>query len=222
MGRLSVQPRDALSEGCQAVPPGCTSRPPDDGGPTRPVSGSRVQPVTVRRGDRASRRRDRSPPARARRPGDRRSERRQPDDREDVLDGQVRARVPANAVHRLQRPAVHGERRRREQEGVWHRPRHQSLGRHDRHRSDLGCRLQRRGVCTDHDELPLAGARTRRQDHRSRSAHHACRPHVRSLPAGPARARCGALCRRAAPHDRARLARSSVHRHFHGRLRSSR
>ena len=143
-----------------------------------------------------------------------RSERRQPDDREDIPDGQVRARMPADAVHRLQRPAVHGERRRGEQEGLWHRPRHQSLGRHDRHRSHLGCRLERRRVRADHDELPLAGARTRRQDHHAGSANHAARPHVRSLPAGQARTRCGALCRRAAPHDQARLARPRLHRHF--------
>ena len=39
--------------------------------------------------------------------------------------------------HRLQRPAVHGERRRRQQEGVRHRPRRQPLDRHPRRRGDL-------------------------------------------------------------------------------------
>ena len=51
-----------------------------------------------------------------------RARRREPDHREDVPDGKVRPRVPEDAIHRLQRPAVHGERRRRQQEGVRHRP----------------------------------------------------------------------------------------------------
>ena len=37
---------------------------------------------------------------------------RQPDHREDLPDGQVRPHVPAHREHRLQRPALHGERRR--------------------------------------------------------------------------------------------------------------
>ena len=46
----------------------------------------------------------------------------------------------------------------------------------------------------------------------SRSAHHADRAHLRPVPAGEAGPRRRALRRRPAPHDRARLARSRVHR----------
>ena len=73
----------------------------------------RLSPDGVRRGDPSARRgqieriqRD----ARARRL--RRALRREPDHREDLPDGQVRPHVPAHVEHRLQRPAVHGERRR--------------------------------------------------------------------------------------------------------------
>src|SRR5262249_36098282 len=45
----------------------------------------------------------------------------EPDDREDVPPGQVCPRLPEDGQPRLQRPALHGQRRR-EQEGVWHRP----------------------------------------------------------------------------------------------------
>ena len=44
---------------------------------------------------------------------DRRARRREPDDGEDLPARQVRARLPEDAVHRLQRPALHGQRRRR-------------------------------------------------------------------------------------------------------------
>ena len=142
----------------------------------------------------------------------RRARRREPDDREDLSARQVRARLPEDAVHRLQRPALHGQRRRGQQEGVRHRSHHQSLVRHGRHRRDLGRRLERRRVLADHDQLHLAGARAGREDHRPGSAHHAGRAHLRSVPAGQARPRRGALRRRAADHDRARLARSRVHR----------
>ena len=46
--------------------------------------------------------------------------------------------------------------------------------------------------------------------------------HLRPVPAGEAGTRRGAVCRRAADHDRARLARSRVHRRAHRRLRAGR
>ncbi len=99
--------------------------------------------------------------------------RRQPDDREDLSARQVRPRLSEDAVHRLQRPAVHGQRRRGQQEGVRHRPHDQSLVRHGRHRGDLGRRIECRRVLADHHQLHLAGARNGREDHRPGSAHHA-------------------------------------------------
>ena len=108
----------------------------------------------------------------------RRARRRQPDDGEDLPARQVRARLPEDALHRLQRPAVHGQRRRRQQEGVRRRSHHQPLGRHGGHRGHLGRRLQCRGMLADHHQLHLAGARTGREDHRAGSAHHAGGAHV--------------------------------------------
>ena len=61
-----------------------------------------------------------------------------------------------------------------------------------------------------------------REGHRRRSAHHADRADVRPVPAGQAGARHGALQRHPAPDDRARLARSRVHREPHGRVRCRR
>ena len=98
----------------------------------RHVLAVRVQPDAVRGGDQPRRRRDRPHSAGPRRRRHRRPRRRQPDDREDLPARQVRARLPQDAVHRLQRPAVHGQRRRREQEGVRHRPHDQPVVRHGR------------------------------------------------------------------------------------------
>ena len=153
---------------------------------------------------------------------DRRARRREPHHREDLPARQVRAGVPEDAVHRLQRPALHGQRRRGQQEGVRHRPHHQPVVGHGRHRRDLGRRLQRRRVLADHHELHLAGARDGRQGHRAGSADHAARADLRSLPAGPAGARRRAVRRRARPDDRARLDRSRVHRRAHRRVRRRR
>ena len=222
VGGLPVQSRHAVSEGREALPAGLASRSADDGAAARHVIGVGIQSDAVRRGHRARRRRDRPHPAGARRRRHRRARRRQPDDREDLSARQVRARVPEDAVHRLQRPAVHGQRRRREQEGVRHRPHDEPVVRHGRHRRDLGRRIERRRVFADHDELHLAGARAGREDHRPGSAHHAGGAHLRSVPAGQARTRRGAVRRRAADHDRARLARSRVHRRAHRRLRAGR
>ena len=72
------------------------------------------------------------------------------------------------------------------------------VGRHGRHRGDLGGRLERRRVLADHDQLHLAGARAGREDHRPGSAHHADRPHLRPVSAGQAGPRCRAVRRRAA------------------------
>ncbi len=147
---------------------------------------------------------------------------RQPDHREDVPDGQVCPHVSAHREHRLQRPAVHGERRCRQQEGVRHRSRGQPLERHPWRGRDPGQRRQHRRVRADHHELCLAGPRAGGQGHRRGSAHHADRADLRSVPAGQAGTRHGALQRHPAPDDRARLARSCVHREPHGRVRCRR
>ena len=89
-----------------------------------------------------------------------------------------------------------------------------------RDRRDLGRGLERRRVLADHDQLHLAGARARREGHRPGSADHAARADLRLVPAGQARTRRGAVCRRAQPDDRTRLDRSRVHRRAHRRLRS--
>ena len=101
--------------------------------------------------------------------------RREPHDREDVPARQVRPGVSEDAVHRLQRPPVHGQRRRGQQEGVRHRSHDQPVVRHGRHRGDLGRRFERRRVLADHDQLHLAGARAGRARHRAGSADHAGR-----------------------------------------------
>ena len=130
------------------------------------------------RSGRAGRRSSRSatrPPSRASRPRSsaskpsmdprhRPAQRRQPDDREGLPDGQVRARLPEDAVHRLQRPPVHGQRRRR----ATRRPSASIVpanpwsdileggGRLDQRR-------EHRRVRAHHHRLRLAGARERRQ-----------------------------------------------------------
>ncbi len=79
----------------------------------------------------------------------RRPQRRQPDDGKGVPDGQVRPDVPEDLQHRLQRPAVHGQRRGGEQEGVRRRPGRQPLGRHSKAEVDLDQRRQHRRVLPD-------------------------------------------------------------------------
>ena len=98
----------------------------------RYVLGVGIQPAAVCGGHQPRGRRDRPHSAGPRRRRHRCPRRRQPDDREDLSARQVRARLPQDAVHRLQRPAVHGQRRRREQEGVRHRPHDQPVVRHGR------------------------------------------------------------------------------------------
>ncbi len=213
VGGVPVQPRHALPEGREALPAGLASRSTADGAAARSVgraSGFSPMPygdAIARVAAEIARLQETHGAGVGRRP-----RRREPDDREDVPARQVRARVPEDAVHRLQRPALHGERRRGEQEGVRHRPHDQPVVGHGRHRGDLGRRLERRRVLADHHQLHLAGARAGREGHRPGSAHHADRAHLRSVPAGEAGTRRGAVRRRAADDDRARLARSRVHR----------
>jgi assimilatory nitrate reductase catalytic subunit len=92
--------------------------------------------------------------------------RREPHHREDLPAGQVRPGVPQDSLHRLQRPAVHGERRGRNKKAF-------GIDRATNPWSDmvpgrghLGRRGQRRRVRAHHDQLRLAGARERREDHR--------------------------------------------------------
>ena len=162
--------------------------------------------------DRKSRRCDPAHPVGPRQRRLRRAERRQSDDGKGLLDGQVRPRLPQDAVHRLQRPAVHGQRRRRQQEGVRHRPRRQPLGRHSQGQGGVGQRRQHRRMRPDHDALCLAGAGTRGQGRHGRSAHHAGRADLRPVPARQAGPRRRPLQRRPAPDDRKRLDRPRLHR----------
>ena len=222
VGGVSVQPRHALPERRQALPAGIASGSPAHGAGARPVVSWWIQCAAIRRCDQAHGGGDRPPAVYLRRRFGRRARWRQPDDREDLPAGQVRARVPEDAVHRLQRPPVHGERRRREQEGVRRRPRHQSLGGHDRHRGDLGRRLECRGVLADHDQLSLAGTGTRREDHHPGSEAHAHRAHLRPVPSGEAWPRCRAVCRCPPRHDREGLDRSRLHRRQHRWFRCGR
>ncbi len=163
MGGVPVQPRHALPQGRQALPARLASR----SAAHRATSATRRRPagfsaVPYDAGDRAG-----SPPrssAFSRRYGNdafARAQRREPDDREDLPDGQVRPRLPEDAVHRLQRPAVHGQRRRRPTRRRSASTAPPTLGRHPRRRGDLGQRRQRRRVRADHDQLHLAGARAR-------------------------------------------------------------
>ena len=147
------------------------------------------------------------------------SQRGEPDDREGYLLGKFARVCLKTPQHRLQRPAVHGQRRGGQQEGVRHRPRRQPVERHPRGRGHLDQRRERRRVRADHDELHLAGPRERGQDHRRRSAHHAAGPHLRPVPAGQARPRRRPVHRHPAPDDRERLARPRLHPPPHRRLR---
>ena len=77
-----------------------------------PAAPGGFRPHGLRRGDPPRRRGDRAHPVAVRQRRLRRPRRREPDDREDLPDGQVRPHVPEDREHRLQRPAVHGQRRR--------------------------------------------------------------------------------------------------------------
>jgi hypothetical protein len=222
VGGLSVQSRHALSEGRQTVPAGVPSRSADDRAGTGSIGWRRVQIGAIRGGGFASRLRDRPHSADTWGGRHRCSGRRKPDDREDVPARQVRARLPQDAVHRLQRPPVHGERRRREQEGVRHRSHDEPVVGHGGHRRDLGRRLERGRMLAHHDQLHLAGARAGCEDHRPGSPHHAGRADLRFVSAGQARPGRGPLRRGPADHDRARLARSRLHRRAYGGFRRGR
>ena len=220
MGGLPVQSRHALSQGREALPAGLASRSADDSAAAGYILGVGIQRFAVRRRHQPRRRRDRSHSADLRPRGHRGPRWRQPDDREDLSARQVRTRLPEDAVHRLQRPPLHGQRRRREQEGVRHRPHDEPVVRHGGHRRDLGRWLERRRMLAHYHQLHLAGARAGREDHRPGSAYHTGRSDLRSVPACEAGARRGPVRRRAADHDRARLAGSRVHRRAHGRVSS--
>ena len=97
--------------------------------------------------------------ARARQGCRRRLQRLVDDQREVLPDREVRPRRPADAPHRLQRPALHvvgGEGLR---QGVRHRPRAAADDRHPAGRLHPGRRLERRRVLPDRDAVDLAGAR---------------------------------------------------------------
>ena len=198
VGGVPVQPRHALPQGRQALPAGLhpdrlLDRPParsrrrPAGFSTMPYDeaiarvASEIERIQETHG----------------RSADRRAQRREPDDREDLPDGQVRPRLPEDAVHRLQRPALHGQRRRGEQEGVRHRPHDQPLVGHGRHRGDLGRRVERRRVLADHDQLHLAGARAwaRRSSSRIRASRRSRGPAICSCRSSPAATRrCSPAC----------------------------
>ena len=105
---VSVQPGQTLSQGRQALPAGRAPGPPDDRVRRRSRSSGRIPGRRLRRGRGAGRRGHRSDPEGAWRRRLRLPLGRQSYDREVLPDGQVRPRVPEDAEHRLQRPAVHG------------------------------------------------------------------------------------------------------------------
>ena len=86
---------------------------------------------------------------------------REPDDREELPDGQVRPRLPEDAAHRLQRPALHGQRRRPATRRRSASTARQPVG------DILGAEViwiggaERRRVRADHHQLRLAGPRER-------------------------------------------------------------
>ncbi len=132
VGGVSVQPRHAVPQGREALPPGRASGSPRDRVAPRSVGSGWLPRDAVRRRHPPRGRRDRSTASATRQRVDRPARRREPHDREDLSARQVRPRLPEDAVHRLQRPALHGERRRGEQEGVRHRSCGQPVGRHPR------------------------------------------------------------------------------------------
>ena len=162
--RLPLQQGQALPQGHQAIPAG---EPPRPAAPRLPEGRRRARRLpgdAVRGGHPAGRRRDRAHPVGARTRRVRHAVRREPHHREDVPDGQVRPHGAQDGQHRLQRPPVHGERRRGQQEGLRHRPGGQSLERHPGRRGGLDQRRQRRRVRAHHHGLRVAGpgARARR------------------------------------------------------------
>ena len=157
--------RHALPQGRQALPARLAPRPAAHA-PTAATRRRRraSAPLRLRRGDPARRRGDRAHPVDVRHRRLRRPRRREPDDREVLPAGQVRPRVPEDPIHRLQRPAVHGQRR-----GAATRRRSASTGPPTRGPTssqaevDLDQRRQRRRVRADHHQLRLAGPRERRR-----------------------------------------------------------
>ena len=128
-------------------------------------------------------------------------------------DGQVRPRLPEDAEHRLQRPALHGQRRGRQQEGVRHRPRRQPVDATSRWPRSSGSAAPTSPSARRSPPSYVWQARENgAQDHRRRSAHHADRPHLRPVPADQARPRRRPVQRHPAPDDRERLARPRLHR----------
>ncbi len=164
-----------------------------------PTARGRLPPDAVRR--RRSPRprpRDRAAAEHARPRCLRRARRREPDDREDVPAGQVRAGVPQDAVHRLQRPALHGQRRGGEQEGVRHRSRGQPVVGHPRRRGRSGSAGSNVAECAPITTNYVWQAREHgAEGHRPGPADHADRAHLRPVSAGQARAatrRCSPAC----------------------------
>ena len=164
VGGVSVQPRHALPQGREALPAGLASRPaaarPIGAIPTAPAASGRCR--TRRRSRRVAAEIERiqneyGPDAFAVLSGASLTTEKA------YLMGKFARVCLKTPQHRLQRPALHGQRRGRQQEGVRHRSRRQSLDRHPRGRGDLDQRRQRRRVRADHHQLHLAGARERRQ-----------------------------------------------------------
>ena len=114
VGGVPVQPGHALPQGRQALPAGRASRPAaarlSRATPPRRAASARCA-YDEAIGRVAAEIRAHPVGARPRRL--RRAQRREPDHREGVPDGQVRPRLPEDGEHRLQRPALHGQRRGR-------------------------------------------------------------------------------------------------------------
>ncbi len=100
VGGVSVQPRHALPEGRETLSAGLASGSLAHGTRRDPSRASGFSPARLRRGDQPGR--GRNPIASRQAHGARRhgaAERRQPDHREDLPDGQVRPRVPASTPY---------------------------------------------------------------------------------------------------------------------------
>ncbi len=133
-------------------------------------------------------------------------------------DGQVRARRPAVQARRLQRASVHGERRRREQEGVRDRPRGEPVVGHVRHAGDPGRRRERRRVLPGDDPLRVGRPGPRREADHGRSARDAAGAHGRPPRAAAPGHRQRVLQRRPARVRARGLARRGLHRGAHRRV----
>ena len=200
VGRVPVQPRHAVSEGRQAIPAGIAPRSPADGAAARSVGRGRLQRDAVRRGDREGRVRNIArckPTHGAGAIG--------------VLGGASLTTEKTYLMGKFARvclktPYIDYNGRlcmvsagAAQQEGVRHRSRRRIRGPTWSGPRSIWVAGSNVAECSPITTNYIWQAREQgAKDHRSGSAHHADRADVRSVPAGQARPRRGALRRRAA------------------------